>query len=173
MRRRAWYKAAEYKQPFEAKKLGDGSTVECGELREEPGFLLLKRTYPWGFEQDIVFSVLPNGETKYHKVGDGPERPQRRPEDEPGHPEFTVPHFRGAVPGQGITNTYDEATRKDYAQSGQFEEEYDRLKISRQMASDPSTRHMTAPGGKYNGSMGSVEAFDASSGGVPPLPRRG
>ena len=171
MRRRAWYKASEYKQLMGPKKLGDGSTVEVqpGNDNDE---MLLTRVYPWGFQQEIRFRILPSGETKYLHIGDGPERPQRRPEDTPGHPEFTVPHFRGAVPGQGITNTFDDATQKDYGQSVQFEEEYDRLKLARAMSSDPSTRHMSAPPAAYNGSMGSVEAFDANSG-LPPLPRRG
>lgn len=174
--RRAWYRAAEYKKTFAIRSMGDGSTIECQDATtvNDPAGLerfRLTRVYPWGFRQVILFHVLPNGETKYDEIGDGPERPQRRPEDDMGHPEYRTPLFRGAVPGQGVTNTRDEATRKEYATSAEFEREYENLKLAKTMTSDHSTMHRgSAP--VYNGSAGHIEAFDPAAG-VPPLPRRG
>lgn len=174
MRRRAWYKSAEYhSEEWQEKTLGDRSKVEFGALREEPGFYMIHRTYPWGFEQKIVYSVLPSGERKYHRQDPGPESPQKEPakafEEALQNGEVRV-HARGAVPGQGISDTYVHELRRHVTQSAEFEREFAEMNLARTMQSDHSTMHRSSPPG-YNGSAGQVEAFDASLG-APPLPGR-
>lgn len=185
--RRAWYKSQEYKQPFDKRTLGDGSTVECCLLAivGEDGSIThrLTRVYPWGYEQVIEFYILPHGETKYTRQDPGPASPvahlsesqrKRQFEESVAAGELNIV-ARGAVPGQGISDTYSHEIRRTVATSDEFERESERLRFARCMRSDYSTMHRggdpsVSSGG---GGLGSIEAFDASRGGVPPLPKRG
>lgn len=179
MARRAWYKASEYKGVFPERKLNDGSLIECVQGDSGDEFLLTRR-YPWGFVQRVRFRLLPNGETRYIDVSPGPESPNQLHGEERtkafeqhlqnGEVRITA---RGPIPGAGVGVTYDSATRKHYHQSEEFEKEFDRMKLTRLMGSDQSTRHMPdddIPSGPSK--VGGVEPFAVNSiNAAPPLPR--
>lgn len=177
MARRAWYKSSEYEsKEHQERTLGDGSKLEWGELREEPGFHKIVRTYPWGFQQEIVFHFTPVGQKIYDKEGPGPEAPVKDKAKafeealQNGEVRITA---RGPIPGAGMGRTYDSATRKHYKQSAEFESEFARMKLSRVMQSDHSTMHReSAPTMGRGRDVGAVEAFSVDSvNAVPPAPR--
>ena len=172
MARRAWYKASEYKGVFPERKMNDGSLVRCehGDASDE---FVLTRVYPWGFTQTIRFRLLANGETRYVDIGPGPESPNKEPAKafeqalQNGEVKITA---RGPIPGAGLGVTYDEATRRHYHDSEEFDREFDRMKLSRVMASDHSTRHLPSDDVPTGG--GKVEPFAVNSiNAAPPLPR--
>jgi hypothetical protein len=175
MARRAWYRSSEYSDPFEAKGLGDGSVVE---VVAEGDQRVLTRVYPNNFTQEVVFQLLPSGERKYLRIDDGPEHPNPKKAAEReaafnehlanGEVRITA---RGAVPGQGISDTYDRATKKDYATSDQFEQEYARMKLAKTMQSDRSTDHDgTGKAKKVDTSGVNIQSFNVRAEGSRDVP---
>lgn len=184
--RRAWYKSSEYKQCMGPKTLGDGSVVEVVAMTisslDGSDSFRLTRIYPWGYEQVIEFKILPHGETQYSRQDPGPASPvkhlteaqrKRQFEEAVAAGELNIT-ARGAVPGQGISDTYVHETRKHITRSADFEDEFDRMHLARVMQSDHSTMHgRGAPAPvKIPSSLGSIETFDANLG-APPRPQRG
>lgn len=192
--RRSWYKASKYKELLEQEALSDGSQIAVretpdfkrkdlvtGEDQEFPDARTITRVYPTGYIQRVVYRLRPDGSAHYLQIDPGPEAHDKRTVEERAkamdealsNGEFRV-NFRGAIPGQGISNIYDDATRKTYATSAQFEDEYDRMQLSRCMRSDHSTMHRNDGMDEvYSGrDAGPVQHFDGRPGVSPPPARR-
>lgn len=182
--RRAWYRSSVYKGVFAPKELPDGSIVEGVQFEASDQFKIT-RIYPSGFQQDIVYRMLPNGETAYVSVGSSPpeqltadqrmklgdDEREARFEADLRAGQVRIATQRSAVPGNKPGDNYDPATRKTYTSRSHFEEEYARMKLAKVMQSDHSTMH--TPSDPVVSTKGiNIQSFNVRSEGFSDVPMK-